>query len=627
MSIRFRVILPYLLLTALVAILGVYVVTRLVSNTLSERLNNQLIEAGRVASDAMVRQELRHVNVGRLIAYTNGVAEAILAEDREALEGVVRPLAFELAAENVLIVDSAGRELFQMLTQSDGSSQVFQTPSGLSRLDFVQSILSNPDPQQPPGRGIALQPFDGRYYYYTAVPIIWQERVIGVVIVGTSLDTLLPYLKSTSLADVIFYDESGRAIATSMAAQAQNPEFLQSLNLTPEEYRRAAQATRLVEGENFQAGGRWYSLARGPLRVGGGEVAVYAVVLPAEYVLQPGAASRNLYVVIFTVAMIAVIIIGYLVSRRITNPLFSLVRTSQAISKGDLSQRSGIRGKDEIGTLASTFDEMTARLQERTAELERTYHILEQMDRTKASFIDVSAHELRSPLTSVKGYAQLIEMKTRDDPEMQTLTANLLDGVDRMTEIVNNMLDVTRIDSNVLELVPDRVQIKSILMRVEKTFQKGLQERNITLDTEGLGDLPPIYVDPDLMYKVFYHLVMNAIKYTPDGGHIYVRGRVVRGNAQTPEMEIVVEDTGIGVAKEHQEAIFEKFFQTGEVLFHSSGKTKFKGGGPGLGLAIARGIVNAHQGRIWVESPGYDEVACPGSKFFVRLPLDGVRKR
>jgi signal transduction histidine kinase len=625
-SIRFRVILPYLLLTALVAILGVYVVTRLVSSTLSERLNNQLLEAGRVVSDSVVRQELRHVDVGRLVAYTKGVAEAILEGNEATLASRVQPLAAGLAAENVAILDLQGREMFQTLLASDGRLQVVETPSGLSDLDFVQAILSNPDPQQPPQRGIARQPFDDQYYYYTAVPVILNNQVVGVVIVGTSLNTLLPYLKSTALADVVIYDAQGRAIATSMAAQNQNPAFLQSLALAPDEYEELTRSSRLVQGENFRAEGRWYSLARGVLQVGGSRVAVYAVVLPAEYVIQPGAASRNLYVLIFTAAMLAVIIIGYLISRRITHPLYALVRTSQAISKGDLSQRSGIRGKDEIGTLAATFDEMTSRLQERTAELERTYHILEQMDRTKASFIDVSAHELRSPLTSVKGYAQIIELKTKDNPELKPLTANLIDGVDRMTEIVNNMLDVTRIDSKALELLPTPVQMNAILMRVQKTFQKSLEERQIGLHVEGLGELPLINVDPDLMYKVFYHLVMNAIKYTPDGGHIYVRGRIVRGNAQPPEMEIVVEDTGIGVAKEHQEAIFEKFFQTGEVLFHSSGKTKFKGGGPGLGLAIVRGIVEAHQGRIWVESPGYDETTCPGSKFFVRMPLDGVRK-
>jgi signal transduction histidine kinase len=86
-------------------------------------------------------------------------------------------------------------------------------------------------------------------------------------------------------------------------------------------------------------------------------------------------------------------------------------------------------------------------------------------------------------------------------------------------------------------------------------------------------------------------------------------------------VEIVVSDTGIGIRPADREVIFEKFCQTGEVSFHSSGTTKFRGGGPGLGLAIVQGLVTAHQGLVWAESPGYDEAACPGSKFHVALPV------
>lgn len=621
MSIRIKVILPYLLLTLLVAVTGVYVVTRLVAGSLSERLTNQLLEAGRVVSDGMARHELKHVEVARMVANTVRVPEAIQQGNTELVASLVKPVAAGFNAENLVIINGQGKELLHLIRQPDGTLLEISPPSGAAELPMVQSLLQTDDPQSPPQRALGKNLIHEKYYYYTSLPVTVDQQVVGVVLVGTSLDTLLPYLKSIALADVIFYAHDGRAIAMTLGGSSEYPVSFPALSLSPEGYRQTLLASDLVRGANFDLFGRGYSLARGPLQVGNDRIGVFAVVLPLEYVIQPSSASRNLYVLLYTLAMIGVVVIGYGISRLIINPLSSLVRTSQAISQGDLSRRTGIRSADEIGILASSFDEMTAKLQQRTIELERMYQVLEQMDRTKSIFIDVSAHELRSPLTSVKGYAQMIEMTTRDNPNLQMMAKGLLDGIDRMTEIVNNMLDVSRIDSQSLKPVPDWMQIASIIRRVQKAFQEALTERNLTFATIGIHELPPMQADPDLLYKVFYHLIMNAIKYTPDGGTITVRGRKIEDNPNSPEIEIVVEDTGIGINPEHHEAVFEKFFQIGEVLFHSSGKTKFKGGGSGLGLAIVRGIVESHGGKVWVESPGYDEVTCPGSKVFVRLPL------
>ena len=146
----------------------------------------------------------------------------------------------------------------------------------------------------------------------------------------------------------------------------------------------------------------------------------------------------------------------------------------------------------------------------------------------------------------------------------------------------------------------------------------------MTLTVEPLDDLPAIKGDMDALKKVFLHLLVNAIKYTPDGGQIIISGRALPvGERGLPDggVELVVSDTGIGIDSDYHDLIFAKFYQTGEVAFHSSGKTKFKGGGPGLGLAIAKGVVETHGGQIWVESPGYDEDTCPGSHFHVVLPL------
>jgi signal transduction histidine kinase len=124
-----------------------------------------------------------------------------------------------------------------------------------------------------------------------------------------------------------------------------------------------------------------------------------------------------------------------------------------------------------------------------------------------------------------------------------------------------------------------------------------------------------IYADPERIYQALRNILSNAIKFTPDKGSITVDGRTLPGF-----IEITVADTGIGISSENQTLIFEKFGQLGRVDLHSSGKTKFKGGGPGLGLAIARGIVEAHGGTIWVESEGHDEKKLPGSTFHVLIP-------
>jgi len=275
--------------------------------------------------------------------------------------------------------------------------------------------------------------------------------------------------------------------------------------------------------------------------------------------------------------------------------------------------------------LASTFDEMTVNLQKRTEELERTNKILEQMDRTKVSFIHISAHELRTPLTLIQGYSYILQQLAKKDAELETVANGLMDGYTRMEEVVNSMLDVSRIDSKTLEISPVKSKLGFVIAKAKKPFESALEERHLEFTTEGLDELPVIPADPELLHKVFYHLIMNAIKYTPDGGKITVKGEVVEDSPDSPEIEISVQDTGIGIAEQNQEVVFEKFYQTGEVLMHSSGKTKFKGGGPGLGLAIARGIVEAHEGRIWLESPGYDETTYPGTTVFVRLPVNGQK--
>ena len=620
MSIRFKVILPYLLLTIIVAVTGAYVVTRLVSGSLDERLANQLVEAGHVVSDTMARQEVEHIKAARLIAFTQGVGDAVRSGETNQLAELTVPAAGGLNIESLMIFDAQGRETLHLIKQSNGTIMDVSQPNRPSTLSIVQNILADNNPDSLPRRALALDPVDGRYYYFTAIPVVADHQVVGAVVAGTSLDTLTVHLKNTSLADVIIYGENGQAIASSVGGT--EALFLRTISIAPVLYQEIIKQNNTVQGENLLADTRTYSLARGPLKVGGDSIAVFAVVLPRDYIVQAGFTNRNTYVIIYSIAMIAVVVIGYYVARLIINPLSKLVRTSRAIASGDLTKRTEIESKDEIGVLANTFDEMTEHLQQRTLELEKTNRILEQMDQAKTRFIQITAHELRTPLTLVQGYAQILQVKAKGVENFTKYSGGILEGSSRMSEIIDSMLDISRIDTNQLELMPSETEIHLVIEKVDKTFRAALQGRNISLTTVGLAGLPVIMADKDLLYKVFYHVIGNAIKYTPDGGQVTVSGRFV-GDGPQSEIEIEVCDTGVGIDRENQELVFEKFYQTGEVLLHSSGKTKFKGGGPGLGLAIARGIVNAHRGRIWLESPGHDEATNPGTTVFVRLPVKG----
>ncbi len=274
--------------------------------------------------------------------------------------------------------------------------------------------------------------------------------------------------------------------------------------------------------------------------------------------------------------------------------------------------------------LARFNEELESLVQQRTEELDRAYHMLARVDKTKSDFIAVAAHELRTPLTLIQGYASLLQTMFQNTPNAGALVEGILTGETRLLEIVNSMLDITRIDAQALKVHRDSTRLSMIVDSVRREFEAALLDRQLTLNVTGIDTLPVIQADMDLLGKLLGHLIGNAIKYTPDGGAISVRGRVISRGSPDPSgdcVEILVSDTGIGIDPDHHDMIFEKFYQTGSVRLHSSGRTKFKGGGPGLGLAIARGIVQAHGGRIWVESPGHDEQTCPGSCFHVLLPI------
>jgi signal transduction histidine kinase len=277
-----------------------------------------------------------------------------------------------------------------------------------------------------------------------------------------------------------------------------------------------------------------------------------------------------------------------------------------------------------LSIIRTTLNRMRANDQMDIQNLQRTNKVLRQLDRNKLEFIQVAAHELRTPLTVLLGYVDVLKVLpgVQGDASLTQILEGMDRGADRMQEIINTMLDVTRIDSDALKLVPVPVPIKNVVNDTVRDPSRHAKSRNIAIVIEHAPDSPNINADPTLVQKALYHLIVNAIKYTPDGGQITVRTKPVTLEKGRPGVEISVEDTGIGLDPQHKELIFEKFYQVGSVALHSSSKTAFKGGGPGLGLAITRGVARAHGGKVWVESDGYDETNFPGCIFHLQLPVN-----
>jgi signal transduction histidine kinase len=262
--------------------------------------------------------------------------------------------------------------------------------------------------------------------------------------------------------------------------------------------------------------------------------------------------------------------------------------------------------------------EMEARVTHISNELGRTQEKLQELDHKKSNFISVTAHELKTPLTLIEGYATMMAdmMTEAGQTQMDGFIKGMRTGIGRMRRIIEDMLDVSLIDNNLLKLNIQPLWISHMLTLLHNDL-KGIiaQRKQHLVINEFEGNDLMIYGDSARLYQALYNVATNAIKFTPDGGIITIDGRTLPGF-----IEITVTDTGIGISSKYQTQIFEKFGQLGRTDLHSSGKTKFKGGGPGLGLSIVKGIIEAHGGSIWVESEGYDEVKLPGSTFHILLP-------
>jgi len=259
------------------------------------------------------------------------------------------------------------------------------------------------------------------------------------------------------------------------------------------------------------------------------------------------------------------------------------------------------------------------RLQATVADLQKANAELRRLDKMKSDFVVLASHELRSPLTLVYGYVNLLKLeigRLPDNAHLLDVTQRLSDATTRLTELYDAIVNVSLIDTQRLDVTLAPIDLFGLMASVVGELSPVARQRSLRLNVADFRGLPKILADADYLRRAISNVAGNAVKYTPDGGTIGISYQL-----QPDAIDIVVTDSGIGIDPADHERIFQKFAVAEDIRYHSTSRTAFQGGGLGLGLAVVRGIVEAHGGRVWAESEGHDPARLPGTAFHILLPI------
>ncbi|MFA5779208.1 MAG: HAMP domain-containing sensor histidine kinase [Elusimicrobiota bacterium] len=309
-------------------------------------------------------------------------------------------------------------------------------------------------------------------------------------------------------------------------------------------------------------------------------------------------------------ALVIGVILCIIFATTMTGPIKKLVEGAKLIGEGKLDTVIEIKRKDELGWLAEEFNIMAEKLKE--------------LDNMKNDFVNSVSHELRSPLSAIKGYVDFLLKEVAgpvNDKQKEFLTI-VKNNTTRLTNFINNVLDVAKMEANKMELSKEPTKIQEVAGEVVTLFKPVADEKKVMLEFTADEPVPEISADGEKIMQVITNLISNAMKFTPEGGRIIVKTESVKREEERvstlhpspftlPVILVSVSDTGIGMTKDDCTKLFNKFVQV------SSSKKNIKGPkGTGLGLSIAKGIVELHGGKIWVESEQNK-----GTTFFFTLPV------
>jgi signal transduction histidine kinase/HAMP domain-containing protein len=407
--IRFKIILPFALLTIMVAITGIYLSTRLIAGSLEERFTRQLLDAGLAAGKGLTQREELHLQALRSIAFTEGIDAAVLSGNQGRLQTLLFPLVANYGVDRVDVVSSDGVQLLGVHRPPGTNNVEDYTISGGAVLaespvwPVVQRVMSGVVDSRG-DKYVALTTVEENEVLLTAGPIKQGEEVVGVILVSSYTHDLLRSLAQATFADVSLYDLEGLQVDTTF------PEYegvSTAIAINPHETR----ALLALEGSSsprrsISVGGREYDLLYSIFWARGEPLGFYSVALPTTFIVSYGTAARSQLALIFAAALILVFGIGYLAANTITGRLHHLMENAMAVADGDFTRRTQISSGDEIGLLARSLDHMTESLARYTSDLRYRIQELTSLYESSTAVTVKSGlnldHVLQAVTTSVK---------------------------------------------------------------------------------------------------------------------------------------------------------------------------------------------------------------------------------
>lgn len=584
-----------LLFTAVPMVVLTLATIGVVQSTVSRRVHEQVEEDLRRA--AAVFEDMLAERAGQL-----GVTSDVIVSDprffsvltlpgsradrvyRNTVAGVARDFNAITHADVFEVIDVRGRPI--------ASAGRHRAPD-VARSDLVRAAADGR-----PSHGVIRA--GKRRVQATATPVIAGGRIAGVLVVGADIgQELAEKLRDLTRSDVSFVS-AGSMSGTTLARSADQIALLEFL-ATP---RDAASDLSELAGPD----GPSLTLSRPLPGSRPADRQFYAIQrslrVETAFLGQMQASLAQLGFLAILIAIIA----GLLISERITQPLQRIVRAAEEIERGNYDfpvSAAGTSQADEIGYLARRFDAMR--------QHERAYvRSLEEVARVKSEFIAICSHELRTPISIIRGFQELLvheDMGPLSAEQKNALRA-IGDGTVKLVEIADNATRMAQIEGQRLVLELDDHDVSDLVKTAVRTATDEARGRRVNLTLEIERDIPLLRVDGARLTEALANLVRNALRFTPDGGKVEVRTRW-----QEPWLEMEVVDDGVGIEPERHDQIFERGVVVRDSRHHHSSTTlEFNSAGLGLGLAIARGIVEAHGGTIEVDSePGR------GSRFLVRL--------